>query len=87
MIEVKNLTKIYGHNTEAALEMLKKGASNQEIKDKTKQVVGVRNILQNHPKVSLSFVCFKYLTITSIFTVVYPAVLQYFWGFCSGINK
>jgi glycine betaine/proline transport system ATP-binding protein len=43
MIEVKNLTKIYGHNTEAALEMLKKGASNQEIKDKTKQVVGVRN--------------------------------------------
>jgi glycine betaine/proline transport system ATP-binding protein len=43
MIEVKNLSKIYGHNTEAALEMLKKGASNQEIKDKTKQVVGVRN--------------------------------------------
>lgn len=42
MIEVKNLTKIYGSNTEAALEMVKKGASNQEIKNKTRQVVGVR---------------------------------------------
>ncbi len=43
MIEVKNLTKIYGHNTDAALAMLKKGVPNQEIKDKTKQVVGVRD--------------------------------------------
>lgn len=42
MIEVKNLTKIYGNNPETALEMIRKGISNQEIKKETRQVVGVR---------------------------------------------
>jgi glycine betaine/proline transport system ATP-binding protein len=44
MIEIKNLTKIYGNNFEAALEMIRRGISNQEIKNKTKQVVGVREV-------------------------------------------
>ncbi len=43
MIEVKNLTKIYGNNVDKALDMVKKGISNEEIKNKTKQVVGVRD--------------------------------------------
>jgi len=40
---IKNLTKIYGHNTDRAMQMLRNGASNQEIREKTKQVVGVRD--------------------------------------------
>ncbi len=43
MIEVKNLTKIYGNNVDKALEMVRKGLSNEEIKNKTRQVVGVRD--------------------------------------------
>ncbi len=42
MIEVIKLTKIYGNNPETALEMIRKGISNQEIKKETRQVVGVR---------------------------------------------
>lgn len=42
-ITVNNLTKIYGHNTDKAMQMLRSGASNQEIREKTKQVVGVRD--------------------------------------------
>lgn len=42
-LEVKNLTKIYGNNTEKALHLVNKGLSNDEIRRKTKQVVGVRN--------------------------------------------
>ncbi|MDD2585445.1 MAG: glycine betaine/L-proline ABC transporter ATP-binding protein [Syntrophomonadaceae bacterium] len=42
-IEVKNLIKIYGTNTDKALEMVRQGADNIEIRKKTKQVVGVRN--------------------------------------------
>ena len=41
-IEVNNLTKIYGSNTDRAMQMLRNGSSNQEIREKTKQVVGVR---------------------------------------------
>lgn len=41
-VEVRNLTKIYGNHTEKAMTMLKKGFSNQEIREKTRQVVGVR---------------------------------------------
>ncbi len=43
MIEINNLTKIYGNNTDKALELLRKGISNEEIKKRTKQVVGVRD--------------------------------------------
>lgn len=42
-LRVNNLTKIYGNNTEKALDMLKKGADNNEIRRVTKQVVGVRD--------------------------------------------
>lgn len=41
-IIINNLTKIYGNHPEKALEMLKKGHSNQEIREKTRQIVGVR---------------------------------------------
>jgi len=41
---VNNLTKIYGNNTGKALEMLKEGMANDEIRKKTKQVVGIRNV-------------------------------------------
>lgn len=41
-IEIRNLTKIYGNNVEKALQMLKDGSSNQRIREKTRQVVGVR---------------------------------------------
>ncbi len=42
-LAVNNLSKIYGSNTDKALQMLTEGMSNAEIKRKTKQVVGVRN--------------------------------------------
>lgn len=41
-IEVRNLTKIYGNNPEKAMTLLRNGLSNQEIREKTRQVVGVR---------------------------------------------
>ena len=41
-IEIKNLSKIYGNNTDKAMQMLRSGSTNQEIREKTKQVVGVR---------------------------------------------
>lgn len=41
-LEVRNLVKIYGHNPEKAHELLKQGWENDEIRKKTKQVVGVR---------------------------------------------
>ncbi|NLB53454.1 MAG: glycine betaine/L-proline ABC transporter ATP-binding protein [Syntrophomonadaceae bacterium] len=40
---VQHLTKIYGNNTAKAYEMLKQGLPNDEIRKKTKQVVGVRD--------------------------------------------
>lgn len=43
-IQVKNLSKIYGNNPEKALELMAKGESNQEIRNKTKQVIGIRNV-------------------------------------------
>lgn len=43
-LEIRNLVKIYGNNTDKALEMLKNGAENDEIRQKTKQVVGVRDV-------------------------------------------
>ncbi len=42
-LKVSNLTKIYGHNTDKALEMVLKGEDNERIRAKTKQVVGVRD--------------------------------------------
>lgn len=42
-IEIKDLIKIYGTNTDKALEMVRQGVDNSEIRKKTKQVVGVRN--------------------------------------------
>ncbi|HZK43689.1 MAG TPA: glycine betaine/L-proline ABC transporter ATP-binding protein [Syntrophomonadaceae bacterium] len=42
-IRVNNLTKIYGNNTDRALAMLNNGIGNDEIREKTKNVVGVRN--------------------------------------------
>ncbi len=44
MIEVKNLIKVYGSNTDKVLELIEKGMSNEEIKNKTKHVVGVRDV-------------------------------------------
>lgn len=44
IIEVRNLTKIYGSNPAKALEMIDKGYSNDAIRQETKQVVGVRNV-------------------------------------------
>jgi glycine betaine/proline transport system ATP-binding protein len=41
-LKVSNLTKIYGNNTDKALEMVLKGEDNEQIRAKTKQVVGVR---------------------------------------------
>ncbi len=41
---VTNLSKIYGNNTDKALQMLNEGVSNEEIRRKTKQVVGVRDV-------------------------------------------
>lgn len=43
-IQVNQLTKIYGNNAEKAMELVKKGHSSEEIRKKTKQVVGIRNI-------------------------------------------
>ncbi len=42
-LEVNNLTKIYGTNTDKALQLVNKNVSNEEIRKRTKQVVGVRN--------------------------------------------
>ncbi|KUG04715.1 l-proline glycine betaine abc transport system permease protein prov [hydrocarbon metagenome] len=44
MIEIKNLTKIYGNNIDKALELVKQGIINEEIKKRTRQVVGVRDV-------------------------------------------
>jgi glycine betaine/proline transport system ATP-binding protein len=41
-LKVSNLTKIYGTNTDKAMEMVLKGEDNDQIRAKTKQVVGVR---------------------------------------------
>ncbi len=43
-IEVRNLSMIYGHNTEKALDMIGQGHSNDQIRKQTKQVVGIRNV-------------------------------------------
>ncbi len=42
-LKVSNLTKIYGNNTDRALQLLNQGIDNDEIRRRTKQVVGVRN--------------------------------------------
>ena len=42
-IVVENLYKIFGPNPETALKMLKKGASKEEIMEKTRHGVGVAN--------------------------------------------
>ena len=41
---INNLTKIYGNSPEKALEFMDKGCTNSEIRQETKQVVGVRNV-------------------------------------------
>lgn len=41
-LKVSNVTKIYGNNTDKAMEMVLKGEDNEQIRAKTKQVVGVR---------------------------------------------
>ena len=41
---INNLTKIYGNSPEKALEFIDKGCTNSEIRQETKQVVGVRNV-------------------------------------------
>lgn len=43
-IEVKNLVKVYGTNTDKALNLLKDGVSNEKIRKQTKQVVGIRDV-------------------------------------------
>lgn len=43
-IEVANLTMIYGGVAERALDMLDKGYSTEQIRKRTKQVVGVKNV-------------------------------------------
>ncbi|NLV17169.1 MAG: glycine betaine/L-proline ABC transporter ATP-binding protein [Syntrophomonadaceae bacterium] len=43
-IEVKNLSKVYGNSPEKAIELMEKGKNNEEIRKRTKQVVGVRNV-------------------------------------------
>jgi glycine betaine/proline transport system ATP-binding protein len=43
-LEVINLTKIYGSSPEKALELLKQGLTNSEIRQKSKQVVGIRQV-------------------------------------------
>ena len=42
-IEINNLTKIYGNSPEKAMELMKKGYNNNQIRQETKQVVGVRD--------------------------------------------
>lgn len=44
MIEVKDLSKIYGNDANKAFDLIKQGLSNEEIKKKTKQVVGISNV-------------------------------------------
>lgn len=44
IIQVKELYKIFGKKPEKAYPLIKEGFSRQEIKEKTKQVVGLRNI-------------------------------------------
>ncbi|HRX20482.1 MAG TPA: glycine betaine/L-proline ABC transporter ATP-binding protein [Syntrophomonadaceae bacterium] len=41
---INNLTKIYGNSPEKALELMDKGYTNSEIRQETKQVVGVREV-------------------------------------------
>lgn len=43
-IELQNLTKIYGNNPEKALEMVHAGENNDTIRQKTKLVVGMRQV-------------------------------------------
>ena len=44
VIEIRDLTKIYGNNPDAALALIKKGVDNETIRKQTKQVVGIKNI-------------------------------------------
>lgn len=43
-LEVKNLSMIYGGNSEKALQMIDAGYSNDQIRKQTKQVVGIKNV-------------------------------------------
>jgi glycine betaine/proline transport system ATP-binding protein len=43
-IDLQNLTKIYGSNPEKALEMVRAGVDNDTIRQKTKLVVGMRQV-------------------------------------------
>ncbi|MDD4172171.1 MAG: glycine betaine/L-proline ABC transporter ATP-binding protein [Syntrophomonas sp.] len=44
VIEIKNLTKIYGNNPERAMELISQGFDNEAIRKQTKQVVGIKNV-------------------------------------------
>lgn len=44
IVEVKELTKIFGHEPDKALALLQKGLSKKEIFEKTKQTVGVNRV-------------------------------------------
>lgn len=43
-LEVKNITKIFGKNPHKVLSLLEKGFSKEEIHEKTKQTVGLRDV-------------------------------------------
>lgn len=44
IVEVKNVTKIFGKSPKAAVELLKKGSSKKDILKETGQTVGVKNV-------------------------------------------
>ncbi|VAW16510.1 Glycine betaine/L-proline transport ATP-binding protein ProV (TC 3.A.1.12.1) [hydrothermal vent metagenome] len=44
IIEIDNVTKIFGDNTQAALKMLRAGASKADVQAKTRQVVGLKDV-------------------------------------------
>ena len=44
VVEVKNVTKIFGKSPKAAVELLKKGSSKKDILKETGQTVGVKNV-------------------------------------------
>ncbi len=44
IIDIANVTKIFGKNPQAALKMLKNGASKADVQGKTRQVVGLNDV-------------------------------------------
>ena len=49
-IELKNVTKIFGHSVDKALEMLGKGVSHKEVMKKTRCAVGAHNVSLDIPE-------------------------------------